>query len=365
MQSLQMRWPVPGHIGLSMHDQRQRADASRPRACSRCISEIFSSSGQPVERDAERVLLDARPSSLSRRPLRARVLVALVADRAVVDLVHHLARVDAAVGELEAVAAAQVVRRGPPTASGSARVRAAGARRACRTPAAWAGRWCSSRGSCVRLRSWRGRRSSDPPARAGPTACAAASSPLDEGRAEGGLARGGRAAARRCSARASARSLLGWGGAYAAAGEERSSSIRVSMDSATAALGRPARAPSGEAELEQQLHPRVERGQLGGGGAVGRALLEDAAGDEVALEVEQRQLVGQLAGKRRQLGLDVEQLADEAREVLADRISRSDSLGGVSLAPLRSASNSEPSAASADCRCWRKRALSRARPGAR
>ena len=37
MQSLQMRWPVPGHIGLSMHDERQRADRVAV-ACAACAS---------------------------------------------------------------------------------------------------------------------------------------------------------------------------------------------------------------------------------------------------------------------------------------------------------------------------------------
>ena len=47
MQSLQMRWPVPGHIGLSSITSASAPSAS-PRLRSRCISEIFSSSGQPA-----------------------------------------------------------------------------------------------------------------------------------------------------------------------------------------------------------------------------------------------------------------------------------------------------------------------------
>ena len=47
MQSLQMRWPVPGHIGLSIITSASAPMAS-PRLRSRCISEIFSSSGQPA-----------------------------------------------------------------------------------------------------------------------------------------------------------------------------------------------------------------------------------------------------------------------------------------------------------------------------
>ncbi len=47
MQSLQMRWPVPGHIGLSSTTSASAPSAS-PALRSACISEIFSSSGQPA-----------------------------------------------------------------------------------------------------------------------------------------------------------------------------------------------------------------------------------------------------------------------------------------------------------------------------
>ena len=46
MQSLQIRWPVPGHIGLSSVTSASAPMAS-PSLRSACISEIFSSSGQP------------------------------------------------------------------------------------------------------------------------------------------------------------------------------------------------------------------------------------------------------------------------------------------------------------------------------
>ena len=62
MQSLQMRWPVPGSIGLSTTTIASAAIESPPRRRT-CISPIFSSSGQPRERDAERVLL--HPARLS------------------------------------------------------------------------------------------------------------------------------------------------------------------------------------------------------------------------------------------------------------------------------------------------------------
>ena len=47
MQSLQMRWPVPGSMGLSMTIMARAAIESPPLR-STCISPIFSSSGQPA-----------------------------------------------------------------------------------------------------------------------------------------------------------------------------------------------------------------------------------------------------------------------------------------------------------------------------
>ena len=47
MQSLQMRCPVPGHIGLSSAMSASAARLS-PTARISCISPIFSSSGQPA-----------------------------------------------------------------------------------------------------------------------------------------------------------------------------------------------------------------------------------------------------------------------------------------------------------------------------
>ena len=47
MQSLQMRWPVPGSIGLSTTIIASAAIES-PSLRSTCISPIFSSSGQPA-----------------------------------------------------------------------------------------------------------------------------------------------------------------------------------------------------------------------------------------------------------------------------------------------------------------------------
>ena len=47
MQSLQTRWPVPGHIGLSSMTNANAANES-PLFFRTCISEIFSSKGQPA-----------------------------------------------------------------------------------------------------------------------------------------------------------------------------------------------------------------------------------------------------------------------------------------------------------------------------
>ena len=76
MQSLQMRWPVPGHIGLSMHDDAPARRSRRRALRSMCISEIFSSSGQPASSMPSGLTGDrarpcrAAPSSTS--PCRAR-----------------------------------------------------------------------------------------------------------------------------------------------------------------------------------------------------------------------------------------------------------------------------------------------------
>ena len=89
MQSLQMRWPVPGHIGLSIMTSAS-APIGSPRLGSRCISEIFSSSGQPGT-GCRAGSASTVPSCRAAR--RARILVALVAEHAVVDLAEDLARV--------------------------------------------------------------------------------------------------------------------------------------------------------------------------------------------------------------------------------------------------------------------------------
>jgi hypothetical protein len=70
--------------------------------------------------------------------------------------------------------------------------------------------------------------------------------------------------------------------------------------------------------VQRQAHPRIERGELCQRRPIRGALLEDAPGDEVALEVEQRQLTRQAAGQPVHLALDVEEAGDEAGHVARD-----------------------------------------------
>ncbi len=66
MQSLQMRWPVPGSMGLSTQTSASAAMLSPPCRI-RCISLIFSSSGQPLSGTPSGFGLMA-PVLLSRSP---------------------------------------------------------------------------------------------------------------------------------------------------------------------------------------------------------------------------------------------------------------------------------------------------------
>ena len=66
MQSLQMRCPVPGHIGLSRQISASPPSES-PCRRSTCISEIFSCSGQPASGMPSGFCLS--PPTLSRMPL--------------------------------------------------------------------------------------------------------------------------------------------------------------------------------------------------------------------------------------------------------------------------------------------------------
>ena len=66
MQSLQMRWPVAAQSGLSMHTVAS-APSAQPSVLRSCISETFSSSGQPASSTPNTVLPKA-PVRRSRSP---------------------------------------------------------------------------------------------------------------------------------------------------------------------------------------------------------------------------------------------------------------------------------------------------------
>ena len=61
-----MRWPVAAHIGLSMA-MMPKAPMAAPSAFAVCISEIFSSSGQPARVTPNTLFLNV--PSFSFRPL--------------------------------------------------------------------------------------------------------------------------------------------------------------------------------------------------------------------------------------------------------------------------------------------------------
>ena len=105
MQSLQMRWPVPGHIGLSMHDERERADRVALAAQRVHLRDLLveRAAGQRRRRAGSS---GTSPVFASREALRAGVLLALVAEQAVVRLAEHLAARHARVRQREALAAA-------------------------------------------------------------------------------------------------------------------------------------------------------------------------------------------------------------------------------------------------------------------
>ena len=64
MQSLHMRWPVAAQIGLSTATMA-RAPRLLPRAFTKFISEIFSSSGQPASVTPNTLFLNTPSFSLS------------------------------------------------------------------------------------------------------------------------------------------------------------------------------------------------------------------------------------------------------------------------------------------------------------
>ena len=102
-----MRCPVPGHIGLSMHTSAS-APIESPLALRQVHLGDLLVERAAVELDAERVRLDGARLRIA-QPLGARVLVAIVAVEAVVDLVEHLREVDAPIGQPEAVALAAML----------------------------------------------------------------------------------------------------------------------------------------------------------------------------------------------------------------------------------------------------------------
>src|SRR5262249_2858719 len=99
MQSLQMRWPVAAHIGLSTTTMAS-APIVWPPTSTKFISEIFSSSGHPPVR--ARLELAA----LLFEPLRAGVLALVVAPDAVVGVIERAGEIGAGIGERETVARA-------------------------------------------------------------------------------------------------------------------------------------------------------------------------------------------------------------------------------------------------------------------
>ncbi len=116
MQSLQIRCPVAAAIGLSTQIIAS-APTGQPSARSLWNSEIRSSSGQPASvtpnaRFLERILAAASRGFFSSKPARARILALLVAPDAVVRLIERADEIGARVGQREAVAPAQSMRRG-------------------------------------------------------------------------------------------------------------------------------------------------------------------------------------------------------------------------------------------------------------
>ena len=108
MQSLQMRWPVPGAIGLSTTDHRQRRDRVAVLAQDVHLADLLVQRAA-AQGDAERVLLhravSCRASPSSTSPSRARGSTCSSPPR------RDLARRHAGVGQPEPVAAPPVLRR--------------------------------------------------------------------------------------------------------------------------------------------------------------------------------------------------------------------------------------------------------------
>ena len=101
MQSLQMRWPVPAAIGLSMVTMAS-APMELPFCLTTFISEIFSSSGQPASVTPKTLFLNAPVFLLQAGG--ATILALVVALDAVVRLIERAGQIHAGVGQLESFA---------------------------------------------------------------------------------------------------------------------------------------------------------------------------------------------------------------------------------------------------------------------
>ena len=103
MQSLQMRWPVAAHIGLSTTDDGERADGVAAGRDQVHLGDLFLERAAR-EHDAERALLEF--AGLLLEPLGAGVLALVVAPDAVVGVVERAGEIGAGIGQREAVARA-------------------------------------------------------------------------------------------------------------------------------------------------------------------------------------------------------------------------------------------------------------------
>ena len=100
MQSLQIRCPVPAHIGLSTA-VIARAPIEWPRCLTRFISEIFSSRGQPASVTPKKALLEF--AGLFLQASGARVLFLVVTLDTVIRLIECRVQAHPSVGEFESL----------------------------------------------------------------------------------------------------------------------------------------------------------------------------------------------------------------------------------------------------------------------
>jgi hypothetical protein len=102
MQSLQIRWPVPGHRVVDA-DEREGPDGDRLAPQLVHLGDLLVQR-TALQGDAERVLLPGRRLRVE-ETLGAGVLLALVAEQAVVRLAEHFALRHARIGQGEALPA--------------------------------------------------------------------------------------------------------------------------------------------------------------------------------------------------------------------------------------------------------------------